>query len=260
MKRTTTLVLAIVATALASIVWAADYSMRPADDTKPVVKKRINVRDFDQLELESIALIRIEQSNSFGVEVEAKQEFIDATTFVVKNGKLVIDTDDKLWKNKQNKKSKSISGWKKQIVEQGAKITIRLPKLTYIGMDGVGNISLESTFETPSLVIDFEGVGNLNANNLKCTTLKIEYDGVGNISMKGSAQHLTLKAEGVGNCDLSEMIALHADVSNNGIGSTKVYASESIKIKSEGMGTVTYYGNPPQKQISKSGIGRVKSK
>ena len=54
--------------------------------------------------------------------------------------------------------------------------------------------------------------------------------------------------------------AFHAGrVNSDGVGNLRVFASESVDIHADGIGNVTYYGNPAQKHIHKDGIGRVKA-
>ncbi len=49
-------------------------------------------------------------------------------------------------------------------------------------------------------------------------------------------------------------------VEQNGVGSVSCYASGTINISAQGVGSVNYYGDPQVTGLKKSGIGSVKSK
>ena len=75
----------------------------------------------------------------------------------------------------------------------------------------------------------------------------------------GKVQTFVLKAEGVGAVNARELDAQHVDVSLQGVGSAQVRATESLRAKLEGIGSLTYYGNPKRVSKQVEGIGRVAS-
>ena len=56
------------------------------------------------------------------------------------------------------------------------------------------------------------------------------------------------------------MIVSDVVVEQNGVGSVSCYASGTINISAQGVGSVNYYGDPQVTGLKKSGIGSVKSK
>ena len=57
-----------------------------------------------------------------------------------------------------------------------------------------------------------------------------------------------------------DMIVSDVVVEQNGVGSVSCYASGTINISAQGVGSVNYYGDPQVTGLKKSGIGSVKSK
>lgn len=110
----------------------------------------------------------------------------------------------------------------KRINKRANKLTISIstPTLNYIDSEGVGNFVIEGTFETPELSINSSGVGNLTAENLNAGYINIDSEGVGNVSC---------------------------------------FATEYLKASSNGIGNITYYGKPKETDLSKNGIGKVRS-
>lgn len=102
-----------------------------------------------------------------------------------------------------------------------------------------------------------EGAGKTELNNLAGEEFRLNYQGVGLLKANGKVQKLTIKAEGVGSINTRDLDAKHVDVSLEGVGSVKVRATESLRAKLEGIGSLTYYGNPRRISKSVDGIGSV---
>ena len=117
---------------------------------------------------------------------------------------------------------------------------------------------MEGLVAANNLTIDFEGVGNFEAMNLECTNIKANYEGVGNLKLGGTTNYLEVSSEGVGNVNTQNLKAKNAVIRAEGVGSVKCSASESIDLKNSGVGSITYYGNPTVKNLSNSGIGKIR--
>ena len=102
-----------------------------------------------------------------------------------------------------------------------------------------------------------EGVGDTNLNQLSGDEFLLRYKGVGSLTATGRVQHFVLNAEGVGSINARELEAKSVQARLAGVGSAKVRASESLNAKVEGVGSLTYYGNPKQVSKSTDGIGSV---
>ena len=102
-----------------------------------------------------------------------------------------------------------------------------------------------------------EGAGKTEINNISGDRFRLNYQGVGLLKATGKVQNFVLKAEGVGSVNARELDAQNVDVNLQGVGSVKVRASESLRAKLEGIGSLTYYGKPSRVSKSVDGIGRV---
>ena len=104
-----------------------------------------------------------------------------------------------------------------------------------------------------------EGAGKTEISNLSGERFRLNYQGVGLLKASGKVQTFVLKAEGVGSVNARELDAQHVDVSLQGVGSAQVRATESLRAKLEGIGSLTYYGKPNRFSKQVDGIGRVAS-
>lgn len=102
-----------------------------------------------------------------------------------------------------------------------------------------------------------EGAGKTELNYIAGERFRLNYQGVGLLKANGKVQTLIIKAEGVGSINTRDLDAQHVDVSLEGVGSVQVRATESLRAKVEGIGSLTYYGKPTRISKSVDGIGKV---
>jgi hypothetical protein len=57
--------------------------------------------------------------------------------------------------------------------------------------------------------------------------------------------------------DAKALLAEEVDISLEGIGAAKVYASDKLRAVVQGIGSLNYYGNPRSVKKDVSGIGSV---
>jgi Protein of unknown function (DUF2807). len=236
MKTTVTLALTL---ALFTVCATSCAQPRQATD-------KFEVTDFTAIEASTVANIRIIQSNTTSVTAEGSEELLDILNVRMNDGTLILEMEDRYLKRYGKNASKLV-------------ISVSTPTLTRVDSEGVGNILIEGAFSTPELIIDSEGVGNFTTENLKCNFIKIDSEGVGNITLGGTTDRVEISSDGVGNVNAEKLRAKSASVSSNGVGNVSCYASEYLKVRSAGIGNVTYYGNPVETDLSKDGIGKIKT-
>lgn len=123
-------------------------------------------------------------------------------------------------------------------ISDNAQVTVSIPELSKFKMEGAGATTI---------------------NNVTGQRFEVDYEGVGMLTANGKVQMLKLKVQGVGMVDTKGLIAEVADVSVEGVGSVKVYASDRLKASVQGIGSLNYYGNPRSVSKSVEGIGSVRA-
>ncbi|HKM94982.1 MAG TPA: DUF2807 domain-containing protein [Prolixibacteraceae bacterium] len=68
-----------------------------------------------------------------------------------------------------------------------------------------------------------------------------------------------VESHSVANIHTEKLIAQHAKINLNGVGNIGFYCTESMDVDLSGVENAIYYGNPKNKNISKSGVGKLKS-
>ena len=104
---------------------------------------------------------------------------------------------------------------------------------------------------------DAEGAGEIKLNNIRGERLDVNYRGAGSMAISGQVKTFKMTAEGVGEVDSKALIANDADIRFQGVGDVKVYAKDRLDAKVQGMGSLSYYGNPRVVNKSVAGIGSV---
>lgn len=167
-------------------------------------------------------VVDVGQPQSFVIRGDDK--FIGSVETRVVDGKLLITFP----KNKKNKMD----------ISSDAKIVIGMPALRAFHVEGAGSAEL---------------------NNIGGDSVDIGFQGAGRLVAKGRVKVLKLNAQGVGDVDTKALLAERANVTFEGIGAVKVYASERLDAVVQGMGSLNYFGNPRVINKTVEGIGSVKA-
>jgi hypothetical protein len=104
---------------------------------------------------------------------------------------------------------------------------------------------------------DAEGAGEIKLNNIRSERLDVNYRGAGSMAISGQVKTFKMSAEGVGEVDSKALVANDVDIRFQGVGDVKVYAKDRLDAKVQGMGSLSYYGNPRVVNKSVAGIGSV---
>ena len=198
------------------MIWAASShgvhgSGRPAQETRRVVG------DFSKVNEDGAVNVAIRVGDKTSVTVEGDDNIVPLVKTSVQDNTLYIET------------KKSIRPKQKLLV------TITMPRLDEIQLDGAGNVT---------------------AKDVKSDALKVGLYGAGNIDISGTASSLTATLDGAGNITLTDLQVKNADVTVDGAGNLDLWATDSLKAALNGVGNIHYKGSPKvQKEVN--GVGRI---
>ena len=143
-----------------------------------------------------------------------------------------------------------------------------LPLITTRISKGILRIESDSTFETKAdseIIINikslkdftFDGVGKTVIDNLNEDKFNCNINGVGSCELKGKVESFYVSVNGVGSVNAKQLIADDVVANLNGVGSVKLYAKNSLNASVNGVGGLTYFGNPSELILNDSGIGGI---
>jgi uncharacterized protein YdgA (DUF945 family) len=119
-------------------------------------------------------------------------------------------------------------------------------------------VKTNGTFIVDTLHIKGNGVGNLKLD-LIANLLNADFDMVGNIDLSGKADRAIFTNNGVGNLDASQLRVQDLDLNSSGIGKAEVFCVGNLSLVVDGIGKVSYTGNPTIIKKEVSGIGKVEA-
>ncbi len=205
----------------------------------PVVKKSIELDEFDGFTLYGSGNIFLKKGNTQSVVIESHQNIID---------NIEKEVSDKHWKIKFDK---NVRGYKK------LDIYITIPTLTSAMISGSGDIVSEDQFTNlGNLKVGVSGSGDIRLN-VEAESIDSKISGSGDIALKGKAKAIEMTISGSGDIDAGNMMVDNCNVSISGSGDVRIYANEELNVRSSGSGDVEYKGRP-RINSKVSGSGNVK--
>ncbi|WP_288372535.1 head GIN domain-containing protein [uncultured Algoriphagus sp.] len=185
--------------------------------------------------------VHIHQGDEESMEIEGYQKTIDQLTISQENESLQIKF-----------------GSKEMEFEEGftPEIHLTIANLEELSFDGAGNIESEGKLELNSLLIKGNGAANLELN-FEANELEARLNMMGNTNFKGSAENAKILFEGMGNLDAEGLLTTNLDLRSSGMGRVSVYCTGELSLQAEGMGVVSYKGNPTVIKEEVNGLGIV---
>lgn len=135
-------------------------------------------------------------------------------------------------------------------------VYLTLGQLKQLEFDGVGNIRTEGTFKVEEIELEGGGVGNILLQ-IEAKKIDAQFNLMGNMTLEGSANEINLSNEGIGNIDASKLLAQTMTLNSSGIGKVAVHCTGDLSITVNGIGAVSYTGNPNVIKEEINGIGKV---
>jgi hypothetical protein len=140
-------------------------------------------------------------------------------------------------------------------VQNGMLILESHRKLAWLG----GNdANYELRITTPSLhAFAINGAGDVTINGVTGDALAIAVQGAGKLEASGEVKALNARINGAGDMDLSHLLASDASLVVNGAGNLTAQVTGSLDAKVNGVGNITYSGNPQKVDSSINGVGNI---
>lgn len=205
------------------------------------ISKNYSVNVFSSIQANTMATIIYTQSSITSVRVDGFEEMIDQLNIKVHNDVLYIENNIAL----NNQSSTPLV------------VFVSSPRLNSIETSGIGDWCLNGKVKTDNLKIASNGIGSIHALDLQCKKILVKYDAIGNMKLGGKTQVVEITSTGVGAIDCKNLIAETALVRSTNSGHVNCYASKNIGLFNEGIGEITYYGNPSCKNLSNGGLGKI---
>ena len=192
----------------------------------PVVRKTLDLDQFNAIKLTFSGDVYLKQGNRQEVVVEAQQNIIDLMKRDVRDGTWKIGFEKNVSKTKP------------------VKVYITVPTLTKIGVSGSGNIKTENAFTgLGNMAVHVSGSGDIKAD-LTAKSIKTHISGSGDVALRGSAQNHDIHISGSGDVTSYDFRTDNCEIHISGSGECEVNVQENLDIHISGSGDVYYKGDP----------------
>lgn len=197
-------------------------SMEVINGSGAIVTEERDVSGFKRVEINMGAELILEQGETEGLTIEARENLLPYLTSEVSGNKLILST------------------------QKGYSLVTATPiiyRLTVKDLDEV--------------VIN--GAVMLSGSDLSLDKLEVTFNGAGNCTLSGSIDDQRIIISGGANYDAGQVESRDVRVEINGLGTVFVNASDTLDVTINGTGTVTYSGNPAVTEDI-NGLGSVNKK
>jgi Putative auto-transporter adhesin, head GIN domain len=182
-----------------------------------VVSAARKVSGFTGVELEGIGELRIQQTGTESLTIEAEDNILPLLTSDVSNGTLRLGT------------------------KRNVHLVVTEPIIYHLTVKDLSNLSVA-------------GAGDASAPNLETDTLTVAISGSGNVATGGTADTQNVQISGSGTYTAEDLASRAAIITVSGSGDVVVRVSETLDATITGSGSIAYIGNPTVTQrISGSG-------
>jgi predicted small secreted protein len=146
--------------------------------------------------------------------------------------------------------------FKENVCPDGMRIKVTLPVLEKISIEGSGNVTGVTPFQSPKLVLWIQGSGDLSLE-VSSEDIEVEVDGSGDVKLSGRTNELSVEIDGSGDVDASTLNAKEVKIDIDGSGDVKTQVADALEVDLNGSGSVYYKGDPPAIKMNKNGSGEV---
>lgn len=178
------------------------------------ITRTLDLKDFDKIEVAGVYELDVTVGPEFAITLSGREEELDRVEASVEDGVLVLD---------QGKREKH------SLRRHGVTATISMPALS---------------------ALDVAGVVDGEIDGIAGGDFAVDLSGVGDVDLSGECDALTARVSGVGDLNAEDLKCKTAKVSVSGVGDASVYASEAVEASISGMGEIDVYGSPPSVEKS----------
>ena len=210
--------------------------------SEKIVKNEYKQNAFTKVDVDVVANVKFIQSaeDDYRVVLSCPDNYVDLFKFSVEGDELEVDF---------SKRNVNIDA-------AHVDITIYGPTLRKLENSGVASVEIDHLM-TDELTVDNSGVGKIYFSGLKVHRLDADCSGVGGMELSGNADEAVYECSGVGGIDAGNLKAKSVTAEVSGVGGITCYASEKIDGEVSGVGSLKYGGNPSEKKLSRSGVGKI---
>jgi hypothetical protein len=189
------------------------------DGSGDMVTKELDLPEFHEIDVGGCFDVHVSFGRKQKVELTADDNLFDHFDIEVHGGTLDLDFDRDLDPS------------------ENPRLDIVVQRLESVSVHGAGSLEVE----------DFAG-----------ERFAFDLSGAGSLAIDGAVDELDVDLSGAGSVDARDLKARRADVQLSGAGNATVTVTDRLRARISGVGNLTYYGDPEDRDVHVSGLGSVR--
>jgi hypothetical protein len=212
-----------------------------------------------RVKLEGVIDLKLKQGDVAQLIITGDKKLVAKTRTVQDGDTLRIDTDIKSFKFGHNSLRAELTlprlrevtsesvGWTDVRGFSGDELELAL--------EGAGSMKVICNYKHVSA--NLGGVGSMNIQGGTYDGIDLNLRGAGLVTLTGRAKWLKATMGGLGGLNAQEFDTDAANIDLSGLGDAKINVKKDANLTLSGMGSVTVYGKPLNRQVSVDGLGKV---
>jgi hypothetical protein len=214
----------------------------PITGSGRVVTLEEDITEFDEVDVSHAFEVDITRAEGFSVVVRVDDNLREYLRVVKRGRTLVIGLEP---------------GRPLNVGRATLEAEVTMPDLTGIGLSGASHVTITGFESARPLEVDASGASELRGD-IDAGDARFHVSGASRVTLRGSAEDLTIDGSGASRIDLSDFDVGDADVELSGASRAMITASGRLDVQASGASHVTYSGSPAMGDIDTSGASSVK--
>jgi|WetSurMetagenome_2_1015567.scaffolds.fasta_scaffold189255_2 hypothetical protein len=201
--------------------------------------KKYDYKDFTGVSVGWGMHVKIEQADSYSVEVKASEKNLRYLKVEKSGNKLKFFFEEHSWFSRGD-----------------IYISIKMPELTELGLSGGSQGKIKMNIANKSFSGDLSGGSELHGD-LKCANIDLSLSGGSEVGLEGSGKDLKIDGSGGSEFKMKNFSAADVDAELSGGSEAEVKMNGKLDIEASGGSELTFYGKATYGHTSLSGGSEV---
>lgn len=207
---------------------------------KNVVTKERNTSDFTGIRVSSGIDVFLKQGNEISVEVEADENLHSYIITDVRDGVLIVKTDNVNIRDAERKR-----------------VNVVMREIDRISTSSAGDVIGQTPVKATNLELNASSAGNI-ALDVTADEIEVDISSSGDITLSGEADFLEATLSSAGDLNAIDLKVREAKISASSAGDADVYVSEKLTARASSAGDINYSGDPKMVDAHSSSAGGIR--
>lgn len=211
-----------------------------------------------RVKLDGLINLKLTQGAEPSLQIIGDRRFVGKVTAVQTGDTLELDSDGAGKVNRASLRAELVLPQLRELVSEGVGTTEVAGfsgEEIDITLDGAGSMKIVSAYKR--MKANLGGVGSMHVWVSDSENVDLDLRGAGYVTIGGHSKMLRASLGGLGGLNAQQFQADSVDIDLSGLGNATVNARTNVKLHLSGLGSVTVYGKPMNRNVSVDGLGKV---